>query len=204
MTPHVTPGLPPVPPPAAPPSAYGTDGPTGSPGNPGPPGPPGPVVFGANALPTQGYIQEVLAGIYSGIIARIDQFEYAQRKQQLEQTQVQDARDSAGPTEPGYQVYFDMGPLGVISGRYHSVDISDTGVLLAFDTRFRYAAQYMPPLSTVGAPPWKVTIVEEGTAQELGPIPCVSLGFCHRLGYNDIVVLVRSLDEQQVGAPLGG
>lgn len=151
---------------------------------------------------TRDDLQQMLSSVYTGLVAHIEQL--APPKVAVGTDMASNPLFSSTPQEPKYQVYFDMGSLGVMNGRYHAVDVSDTGVMLAFDTRFRYAAQYMPPISSADAPPWQVFIVQEESQQQIGPLPCVSLGFRHRLDNCELIILLRSPETSPDGGQLEG
>jgi hypothetical protein len=49
------------------------------------------------------------------------------------------------PLPPSVRVVFDLGDAGATIGSFHHVAVGDRGILLVYDTRFRFGAQYIPP-----------------------------------------------------------
>jgi len=97
---------------------------------------------------------------------------------------------SVTPEEPRYQVFFDMGALGLMSAQYHAVVLSSQAIVLAYDTRYRHN-QYVPPVSPENVAPWRVSFVENGGSPSEG-YGCVSLGLQFNMEHVDFIVLLRA------------
>lgn len=55
---------------------------------------------------------------------------------------------TGAPVKPEYQVFFDLGNMGILSANYHAAIVGNNCLCLVYDTRFEYGVQYLPPSLT--------------------------------------------------------
>ncbi len=91
---------------------------------------------------------------------------------------------------PKIQVFFDYGPMGRQSARFHEIKIEKHSIMLVYDTRYEEGTQYLPP---EGDQTFTLTVA--GTKKEYRVL---STGLVHNLGVLDFVILVIAGDTPAV------
>ena len=95
---------------------------------------------------------------------------------------------------PQIDVLFNLGASGGIRTRYHHVEITDTSIILFFDTRSEYATEFNPPFTRPESTPPLILQIGKSKAQFVAHhLPGLDFAF----GVFHVTLLLRELPEPE-------